>query len=626
MPDTVIMKLLSQVTKPARYLGTEWNAVHKDWEENPARMVFIYPDLYEVGMSHLGLAILYGAVNEQPGMLMERAFAPGPDMEALLRENRIPLFSLESHRPLADFDVIGFTLQYEMSYTTILNILDLAGIPVLATERGAGYPLIIGGGPGVANPEPVAPFFDCFLLGDGEEALPEFLNLVGQLKKEGLWDHRREVLDRIASLPGFYVPSFYDVTYNSDGTVAAVVPNRPGIPERVSKRVLPDLDEAYFPTRPIVPFLEVVHDRIMLEVMRGCTHGCRFCQAGAIYRPVRERDLAVLLRQAEELVRHTGHEEISLTSLSTADYSRVEELARALVAAYGDLGVSVSLPSLRVDAFSVRLADAVQQVRKSSLTFAPEAGSQRLRDVINKGVTEDDILTATAEAFRAGWQAIKLYFMLGLPTEGEEDLQGIAGLARRILYQGRELAPGKKPTVTVSVSSFVPKAWTAFQWEPQDPVAVLKEKQQLLRNHIKGPGLRFNWHDAEISYIEAVLARGDRRLAAAIMAAWRRGARLEGWSEYFSYACWERAFQETGLDPAFYANRERREEEVFPWDHLDFGVSKTFLLRERRRARAGQLTADCRSGRCTGCGVCPGLGVDLRLKGGPEDHALADKV
>ena len=626
MSHLVTDALLKQVSKPARYLGTEWNAIHKDWEENPAHMVFIYPDLYEVGMSHLGLAILYGAVNEQPGMIMERAFAPAPDMEALLREKGIPLFSLESRRPLTDFDVMGFTLQYEMSYTTILNILDLAGVPLLAAERGPGHPLVVGGGPGVANPEPVAPFFDCFLLGDGEEALPELLALIGQLKKEGGAHDRREVLARIAALPGFYVPSFYHVTYNSDGTIAAVVPNRDGIPERVTKRVLPDLDTAYFPTRPIVPFLEVIHDRIMLEVMRGCTHGCRFCQAGAIYRPVRERDLAVLLGQAAELVRHTGHEEISLTSLSTADYSRVEELARTLAAAYEDRGVSVSLPSLRVDAFSVRLAEAVQRVRKSSLTFAPEAGSQRLRDVINKGVTEDDILTATAEAFQAGWQAIKLYFMLGLPTEGEEDLLGIAGLARRILHQGRELAPGKKPTVTVSVSSFVPKAWTAFQWEPQDVVKVLQEKQQLLRSHLKGPGLRFSWHDARVSFIEAVLARGDRRLAAAIMAAWRRGARLEGWSEHFRYDCWEEAFEETGLDPAFYAHRQRQEGEVFPWDHLDFGVVKSFLLRERHRARAGELTADCRSGRCTGCGVCPELGVDLRLKGGPVDRAPAGEV
>ncbi|CEP67043.1 Radical SAM, alpha/beta horseshoe [Moorella glycerini] len=626
MQDIDWEKLLTRVTKPARYLGTEWNAIHKDWEENPARMVFVYPDLYEVGMSHLGLAILYGAVNERPGMLMERAFAPGPDLEALLREEHLPLFSLESHRPLTDFDVLGFTLQYEMSYTTILNILDLAGIPLKASERTPEHPLIIGGGPGAANPEPVAPFFDAFLLGDGEEALPELLALVDRLKKEGAINDRRRVLKVIANLPGFYVPSLYKVEYNSDGTVAAVVPREEGVPQRISKRVIPDLDEAYFPTRPIVPFLEVIHDRMMLEVMRGCTHGCRFCQAGAIYRPVRERDLSILLRQAEELVRHTGHEEISLTSLSTADYSRVEELARALAATYADQGVSVSLPSLRVDAFSVRLAEAVQRVRKSTLTFAPEAGSQRLRDVINKGVNEEDILTATGEAFRAGWQAIKLYFMLGLPTEREEDLLGIVDLARRILDQGRKLAPGGKPTVTVSVSSFVPKPWTAFQWEPQDRVEVIKEKQKLLRSHLRGPGLRFNWHEAEVSFIEAVLSRGDRRLSKAIVAAWRRGARLEGWSEYFNYGCWEAAFRETGLDPAFYACRLRREDEVFPWDHLDFGIAKDFLQRERRRAYEGRVTVDCRSGRCTGCGVCPGLGVDLILKGGPRDSAVTGKI
>ncbi|WP_338824954.1 hypothetical protein MHOCP_05180 [Moorella humiferrea] len=622
MRDGELEKLLSRVSRPARYLGTEWNAVHKDWEENPARMAFIYPDLYEVGMSHLGLAILYGAVNERAGMLMERAFAPGPDLEALLRQNRIPLFSLESHRPLYEFDVLGFTLQYEMSYTTILNILDLAGIPLLAGERTAAHPLIIGGGPGAANPEPLAPFFDAFLLGDGEEALPELLALVADLKKKGTINDRRRVLQTIAGLPGFYVPSLYEVKYNDDGTVAEVVPREKGVPARVSKRVIPDLDTAYFPTRPIVPFLEVIHDRIMLEVMRGCTHGCRFCQAGAIYRPVRERDLALLLHQAEELVRHTGHEEISLTSLSTADYSRVEELAQTLTAAYADRGVSISLPSLRVDAFSVRLAEAVQRVRKSTLTFAPEAGSQRLRDVINKGVDEEDILTATAEAFRAGWQAIKLYFMIGLPTEEEEDLLGIVHLARRILDVGRKLAPGGRPTVTVSVSSFVPKPWTAFQWEPQDRIEVIKRKQEMLRRHLKGPGMKFNWHEAEVSFIEAVLSRGDRRLSKAIAAAWRRGARLEGWTEHFNFTLWEEAFRETGIDPAFYAYRPRRDDEVFPWDHLDFGVSKAFLKKERRRAREGRVTADCRSGRCSGCGVCPGLGVDLILKGGSPGHAV----
>lgn len=615
-------KLLTRVRKPSRYLGTEWNAVHKDWEANPVRMVFVYPDLYEVGMSHLGLTILYGTVNERPGMLMERAFAPGGDLESLLRENRMPLFSLESHRPLTDFDVLGFTLQYEMSYTTVLNILNLAGLPLLAGQRGAGYPLVVGGGPGVANPEPVAPFFDCFLLGDGEEALPELLTLLADLKEKGVINKRHQVLKQIAALPGFYVPSFYKVEYHSDGTIAAVEPAEAGLPERVSKRVLPDLDKAYFPTRPIVPFAEVIHDRIMLEVMRGCTHGCRFCQAGAIYRPVRERDLAVLLRQAEELVRHTGHEEISLTSLSTADYSLVEELARTLATAYAEQGIGVSLPSLRVDAFSVRLAEAVQRVRKSTLTFAPEAGTQRLRDVINKGVNEENIMTAAGEAFRAGWQAVKLYFMLGLPTETEADLLGIVELARRILDLGRELCPGKKPTITVSVSSFVPKAQTAFQWEPQDRLEVIKEKQKLLRSHLKGPGLRYSWHHPEVSFIEGVLSRGDRRLAPVIMAAWQRGARLEGWSENFHYEYWQEAFKETGIEPEFYAYRQRREEEILPWDHLDFGISKAFLKKERRQAFAGQVTEDCRSGRCAGCGVCPGLDVSPRLLEGGRGSAF----
>ncbi|MDK2821015.1 MAG: hypothetical protein PWP31_980 [Clostridia bacterium] len=616
--------LLFNVKKPARYLGTEWNSIHKNWDENPVRMVFIYPDLYEVGMSHLGLTILYGLINDRPGMLMERAFAPGPDLEKLLRENNLPLFSLESHRPLIDFDVVGFTLQYEMSYTTILNVLDLAGIPLIASEREINHPLVIGGGPGAANPEPIAPFFDCFLLGDGEEALPEFLTSIDKLKKEGKFNNRKELLTYLAKIPGIYVPSLYDVKYNSEGTVEKVIPLEKNIPERIIKRVVPDLDDIYFPTKPIVPYLDVIHDRIMLEVMRGCSHGCRFCQAGAIYRPVRERDVAVLLRQAQELVRNTGHEEISLTSLSTADYSKVEDLARNLAAAHSEKGVSVSLPSLRVDAFSVRLAESIQKVRKSTLTFAPEAGSQRLRDVINKGVNEEDILTATYEAFKAGWHGIKLYFMLGLPTEKEEDLLGIVDLAERILEQGRKLSRGKKPTVTVNVSSFVPKAQTAFQWEPQDEIEVIKSKQKLLRSKLRKPGLKFNWHEPEVSFIEAVLARGDRRLAPTIMEAWKLGAKLEGWSEFFNFDYWKTAFEKTGIDPAFYANRRRDVKEVFPWEHLDFGVSKKYLKREYQRALDGQITEDCRSGRCIGCGVCSALGVDMVLKGGPQGSAVTD--
>ncbi|MGI9950863.1 TIGR03960 family B12-binding radical SAM protein [Moorellaceae bacterium AZ2] len=617
MQEYIREKILPRVEKPSRYLGTEWNSVHKDWDKTPVRMAFAFPDLYEVGMSHLGLAILYGVVNERENMLMERAFAPGPDLEEILRQEGLPLFSLESHQPLAEFDLLGFTLQYELSYTTVLHMLDLAGIPLLAAERGYGHPLVIGGGPGACNPEPLAPFFDCFVLGDGEEVLPSILEIVAELKDSPASRvDRTEFLRRAATLPGVYVPSFYEVSYREDGTIAEIKPLRPEAPETIQKAVVADLDSAYFPTRPIVPYLDVVHDRIMLEVMRGCTRGCRFCQAGAIYRPVRERDVGVLLRQAAELVRYTGHEEISLTSLSTADYSCIEALARSLAEAYAPRGIAVSLPSLRADAFSVRLAQALQQFRKkSTLTFAPEAGSQRLRDVINKGVTAEDLLSATGEAFAAGWHHIKLYFMIGLPTETDEDLEGIVGLARQVLEQGRRLSKGKRPTVTVSISSFVPKPHTPFQWEPQAGLEELKEKQRFLRSRLKGPGLRFSWHQPEMSFLEAVLARGDRRLAPVLLEAWRGGAKLEGWSEYFRYDIWQRAWESTGVDPAFYAYRRRDYDEKLPWDHLDFGVNKRFLVAEHRRALAGEITRDCRSGRCAACGVCPGLNVGLQLKG-----------
>lgn len=621
----IIDNILPRVEKPARYLGTEWNSVHKEWDNTLVRMVFAFPDLYEVGMSHLGLAILYGLVNGQDGMLLERVFAPAPDLEIILRQEGLPLFSLESYRPLSDFDVIGFTLQYELTYTTILNMLDLAGIPLLARERGQEHPLIIGGGPCACNPEPLAPFFDCFVLGDGEEVLLKLLELVGEFKgsPNGRVD-REEFLRRAAELPGIYVPSFYEVLYQEDGTLKEMRPKLAGVPEKVKKAVVADLDTAYFPSRPIVPYLEVVHDRLMLEVMRGCTRGCRFCQAGAIYRPVRERDIKVLLRQAAELLRTTGYEEVSLTSLSSADYSCIEELALALAEAYANEGISISLPSLRVDTFSVRLAHALQKFRKKgTLTLAPEAGTQRLRDVINKGVTAEDLLSAAGEAFSAGWHHIKLYFMVGLPTETEEDLKGIVELARQVLEQGRQVSRNKKPSVTVSVSSFVPKPHTPFQWEPQAALNELKEKQRFLRLRLKGPGLYFSWHQPEMSFLEAVLARGDRRLGQALFIAWREGAKLEGWSEHFRYKAWEKAFQACGLDPAFYAYRRRGYQEKFPWDHLDFGISKDFLWEDYQRALAGQVTLDCRSGRCLRCGVCPGLKVRMKLKGEARNFAPA---
>lgn len=605
-------ELLPRVERPSRYLGTEYNSVHKDWEKVKVRMAFVFPDLYEVGMSHLGLAILYGLVNDHPEWLMERIFAPGADMVRLLVAGGYPLFSLESHRPLGDFDVVGITLPYELNYTTVLAVLALGRIP-LETEQRSGRPLVIGGGPATANPEPLAPFFDALVIGDGEEVLPEILAVVSDWKDQRR-DSRRELLLRLAQLRGVYIPSLYRVTYLPDGRVARVEPEEEGVPPRVTRRVVADLDRIYFPSRLIVPFGEVIHDRAMLEVMRGCTRGCRFCQAGTYYRPVRERSLAVLKEQARELLEHTGQEEISLVSLSTADYSQAELLCRDLLDTYAGQRVSVSLPSLRADSFSVKLAELVRQVRRGGITLAPEAGTQRLRDVINKGVTEEDLYQAVEAAFSAGWDRVKLYFMIGLPTETEEDLQGIADMAGEVLRLGRPRS--RRAQVTVSVSTFVPKPGTPFQWEPQEAQEVLREKHTFLKARLGRKGITFNWHDPGASLLEAVLARGDRRLGRALKLAWQCGFFLETWGEHFDFPGWRQVLSDSGLDPSFYAHRLRPYDEVLPWDHLDLGVTKAFLRREHRRALAGELTADCRGNRCPGCGVCPRLDVDLRLATG----------
>jgi len=615
--------ILPHVEKPSRYLGTEHNAVHKDWERTAVRMALAFPDLYEIGMSHLGLSILYGLVNEREDSLLERVFAPAPDMEGELRRRGLPLFSLESYRPLRDFDLLGFTLQYELTYTNILNMLDLAGIPLLAAERGATDPLVIGGGPCAVNPEPLAPFFDAFVLGDGEEVLPEILAVVKEVKAgvrgQGVaWPGgRREILRRLAALGGVYVPSLYRVRYYPDGRVAAVEPQDPYAPARIKRRVVADLDAAYFPARPLVPYMEVVHDRVMLEIMRGCTRGCRFCQAGIIYRPVRERSAELLQRQAADLLRATGHHEIALTSLSSADYTGIAGLARALVDAYGCLGIGISLPSLRADTFSVDLAKEIERVRKTGLTFAPEAGTQRLRNVINKGVTEEDLLAACRAAFGAGWRRVKLYFMIGLPTETQEDLDGLVELALKVLREGEGRGPRRKSVeVAVSVSSFVPKPHTPFQWEPQDRVEVLQDKQAYLRRRLRRP-IKYSWHNPLMSLLEAVLARGDRRLGAVILKAWQKGSKFDSWEEHFSWERWAAALAEVGLDASFYAHRRREPDEVLPWDHLDVGVSRAYLWRETRRAKEGLTTADCRWAGCSGCAVCPRLGVELRLQQPP---------
>jgi radical SAM family uncharacterized protein len=545
-------------------------------------------------------------------------------MEAVMRGHGLPLFALESRRPVREFDLVGVTLQYEMSFSNILNLLDLAGIPLLAADRGPQDPFVIAGGPCAFNPEPVAGFFDFIVLGEGEEVVHEIVDAYKKWRGEGRPADRLAFLARTAAIPGVYVPAFYDVTYAPDGRIEAIIPNRPGVPTVVQKRVVKDLDELDYPTRPIVPFLDIVHDRIMIEVFRGCTRGCRFCQAGAIYRPVRERSAGKVKSLAADLVRRTGYNEISLTSLSTTDYSAIGEALHALIEDHGPAGVGVSLPSLRVDAFDVNLAREVQKVRKTGLTFAPEAGTQRLRDVINKGVTEEDLMRTARAAFSAGWNGLKLYFMIGLPTETEADLAGIVDLARKIARVYQEATSEQRGPrgnrrnlrLTVSVSSFVPKAHTPFQWEPQDTLETLRRKQDFLRRNLPPRLADLNWHDARVSFIEGVFARGDRRLGRVLLAAHRLGCRFDSWSDQFRFDAWLAAFQEAGLDPASYANRPRAYDEVLPWDHLTSGVTREFFIDEHRRAMAGETTPDCRAAGCTLCGACPNLGADLTIKGG----------
>ncbi|MBC9783892.1 TIGR03960 family B12-binding radical SAM protein [Heliobacterium chlorum] len=620
--------LLTKVTKPTRYTGGEYNQVKKDWADIDVSMAFGFPDVYEVGMSHLGLRILYHLINEQPRMVMERVFAPWVDMEKEMRARQLPLFSLESRRPLTDFDVVGFTLQYEMSYTNILNMLDLAGIPLKSIERSDDAPLIMAGGPCAVNPEPLADFVDLVVLGEGEEVLPRILQRIAQFKQAGRWRTcaetrgREELLFALAQIPGVYVPAFYRSEYDEKGLFKGTIPNRSGVPARISKQIVADLDKAYFPTKSLVPFMDVVHDRVMLEVLRGCSRSCRFCQAGSIYRPVRERSMETLKKQADELVKTTGYDEIALTSLSTADYTCVEPLIQSLIATHQEQKVGVSLPSLRVDAFSVNLAKEVQKVRKTGLTFAPEAGTQRLRDVINKGVTEENLMETVESAFANGWTGLKLYFMIGLPTEKEEDLEGIAQLAERVVYRGtgilREKGIKKSVKVTVSTSSFVPKPQTPFQWEPQARIEELEEKQAYLKKRLKDRRINYNWHDAKVSFMEAVLAKGDRRIGDVLYRAWQKGCTFDGWSEYFHFDRWQEAFAESNIDPEYYAYRTIRYDEPLPWDHLDFGVQRQYLVREHKKALEESLTHDCRLDSCSGCGVCPTLGVSLDLRG--EKH------
>ena len=584
--------LLERVEKPVRYMGGEYGAVVKDPSAVDVRYAFLFPDVYEVGMSHLGMKILYHAINRMDGAWCERVFSPWVDMDAKMREAGVPLFSLESRTPVREFDLLGITLQYEMSYTNILSALDLAGIELLARNRKSG-PFVICGGPCACNPEPLAPFVDAFAMGE----------VYRQWRDAGL--PRGAYLEMLAQLDGMYVPSLYEVSYQGDGTIEKIQP-RSVAKMPVMKALVNDLSAAEYPDALVVPYGEVVHNRIMLEIFRGCTRGCRFCQAGMIYRPVRERSMDRLLELAEKLVRATGYDEISLMSLSSGDYSCLPDLAREMVKRYQEKRVKISLPSLRIDSYLTDTLKETQKVRKTALTLAPEAGSQRLRDVINKGVTEEDLMRSVKEAFENGWSAVKLYFMIGLPTETDEDVMGIADLAQKVrqcyfaVPKGQR-APGLR--ITVSASVFVPKPHTPFEWAAQLDAATIRHRQQMLRQALAGmKGVDFKYHEMDVSFVEAVFARGDRRTGEALLRAWELGCRFDGWSEYFRMDLWMRAFQEVGLDPAFYANRERAETEIFPWEHIDAGVTKEFLLREWHKALRAETTQDCRKG-CVNCGI-----------------------
>ena len=612
MEKELTIDILSSVQKPARYTGGEFASIIKPADEVDATICLAFPDVYEVGMSYLGFKILYHLLNKQQGVQAERVYAPWIDMEAKMRERHIPLRTLETKKTLKECDIVGFTLQYELSYTNILNMLDLGGVPVLAAERTEEDPLVIVGGPCVYNPEPLADFFDFAIIGEGEEVMAEVMEAYKAWKRAGKPGGRQAFLQEVVKINGIYVPSFYEVEYNENLTVKAVRPVNVNAPAVVYKRVVRDMNSVDFPTSPIVPFGEIVHDRIMLEVFRGCSRGCRFCHAGMVYRPVRERKPEVLKDLARQLVDNTGYNEISLVSLSSADYSCLAPMVHDMIEEFKDDRVSVSLPSLRIDSFCVAIAKEIQAVRKSGLTFAPEAGSQKMRDVINKGVTEEDLMNAVGAAFESGWNSVKLYFMIGLPFENDDDVLAIADLARKVQYNYYQVTGKRGCKVTCSASFFVPKPYTAFQWFAQDDLENIRRKQFLLKDEIKTiKNVTLNYHDSKTGIIEAVFARGDRKVGKALLLAWQKGARFDGWSDCFDYERWLEAFAEAGLDKDFYAARQRGEHEVFPWEHISPGVSRKFLWNEWQKAYAQQLTHDCRRSTCTGCGVCQKLGVNI---------------
>ncbi|RHV25127.1 TIGR03960 family B12-binding radical SAM protein [Clostridium sp. OF13-4] len=601
-------EILLKISQPARYIGGEVNMVKKDPSKVAVRFAMCFPDVYEIGMSHLGIQILYDMFNRRDDVYCERVYSPWMDLDPIMREQKIPLFAVESQDPIKKFDFLGITIQYEMCYTNILQVLELSQIPLHAEDRTEEDPIVIGGGPCTYNPEPIAPFFDLFYMGEGEVVYYDLIDRYKEIKARG--GSRQEFLEMAAQIPGIYVPAFYDVSYKADGTIEAMIPNNPHAPQTVSKQLVMDMSDTWYPEKPVVPYLRATQDRVVLEIMRGCIRGCRFCQAGMVYRPVRERSLEELKRLARTMLKSTGHEEISLSSLSSSDYTKLEGIVNFLIDEFDGKGVNVSLPSLRIDAFSLDVMSKVQDVKKSSLTFAPEAGSQRLRNVINKGLTEENILNGSAEAFKGGWNRVKLYFMLGLPTETVEDMQGIAELSEKVAEVYYDTVPKEqrhgKVQVTASTSFFVPKPFTPFQWAPMCTKEQFLERASIVNHRMKEmlnkKSLRYNWHEADVTVLEGVLARGDRKVAAVIEEAYRKGAIYDSWSEYFNNDIWMKAFETCGVDIDFYTTRERSLDEVFPWDFIDAGVTKDFLKREWANAQAETVTPNCRM-RCSGCGV-----------------------
>ena len=603
LDDEILMK----IEKPARYIGGEVNSVMKDPEKVDIRFAMCFPDVYEIGMSHLGIQILYDMFNCREDVWCERVYSPWLDLDRVMREEKIPLFALESQDPVKNFDFLGITIQFEMCYTNILQILDLSGIPLHAADRTEEDPFVIGGGPCTYNPEPLADFFDIFYIGEGETVYDELLDVYKEWKKSG--ESREQFLRRAAGIEGLYVPMFYDAEYNADGTLKSFRPNDPCAPESVKKQIVTDVTAAPYPLSPVVPFIKATQDRVVLEIQRGCIRGCRFCQAGMLYRPTRERNVERLKEYARAMLQSTGHEEISLSSLSSSDYSELKELVLFLIDEFRDKGINISLPSLRIDAFSLDVMSRVQDIRKSSLTFAPEAGSQRMRNVINKGLTEEDILDGAGQAFEGGWTKVKLYFMLGLPTETEEDMKEIARLSDRVARRYYEIPKEQrhgKCQITASSSFFVPKPFTPFQWASMCTAEEYMQKASVVKNEfqeqLNRKSLKYNWHDAQVTVLEGVMARGDRRISRVIEEAYRLGCLFDSWTESFHNDLWMQAFENTGTDIAFYNLRKREKDELFPWDFIDIGVSRKFLYREWERAMAEEVTPNCRV-QCSGCGA-----------------------